>query len=87
MIKLTKLWNVIFVSKNYAMGRYFSYEKYFLFTVSHKQINKKKTFERKKANKKTQQRRGKKFTIFFTLKAQKKTQLGMDEPKFRRLFS
>lgn len=48
---------------------------------------KKKTFERKKANKKTQQRRGKKFTIFFTLKAQKKTQLGIDEPKFRRLFS
>lgn len=86
MIKLTKLWNVIFVSKNYAMGTSVMKNTFYLHFHTNRSIKKKLSRE-KKRTKKHNNDEEKNSQFFFTLKAQKKTQLGMDEPKFRRLFS
>lgn len=51
MIKLTKLWNVIFVSKNYAMGTSVMKNTFYLHFHTNRSIKKKLSREKKRTKK------------------------------------
>lgn len=70
MIKLTKLWNVIFVSKNYAMGTSVMKNTFYLHFHTNRSI-KKKNFREKKSEQKNTTTTRKKIHNFFYIKSTK----------------
>lgn len=69
MIKLTKLWNVIFVSKNYAMGTSVMKNTFYLHFHTNRSI--KKNFREKKSEQKNTTTTRKKIHNFFYIKSTK----------------